>query len=140
MAIFVFSNTNSVLILRQQNPTAYSSQPPLIISLAHVLGGLCYSDHNLPAQARTKLWKQQKWLHEAEMQCHRSFLAICLETVGQIIQGKNRPLSFFFIAAYSLSFNCTAIWLKSLPGVNTMTLIYTGEAPGYTSEVSGSKE
>lgn len=40
----------------------------------------------------------------------------------------------------SIAFNCTVIWLKSLPGGNTVTLIHTGGGPGYNSEVSRSKE
>lgn len=56
-------------------------------------------------------------------------------------KGKTAP-PFHFLNGfiYSLSFNCTVIWLKGSPGVSTVTLIYTGGAPAYNSEVSGSKE
>lgn len=100
------------------------------------------ADRNyLLAQAPAKLWKQTEAAagsRDAMPHGHSC------DTPGDWVANdprQNQPLlSIFEMALCSLSFNCTVIWRKGSPGVSTVTLIYTGGAPGCNSEVSGSKE
>lgn len=141
MAVFSFSN----VILWQQNAIIqliYCSQPLLLFFFFFCSCSLrtVFADHNYFACMSPC---RQKWLHEAEVQCH-----LCSQDRGgKEATGKIAPLQhphFIFLNTYTLqhffSFDCIVIRLKILPGVNAVNLIYSGEEPGGNRKVSRSKE